>query len=226
MKNSIAIATVTILLTAIHAFAVYAPNEGRWLSRDPIEEKGGLNLYAFCENDSVNKTDRLGMQSHCSVDLSGMMSCTTAPKCCNGVEYNPLTHCCVKDKIVSKEKKATGIKRCCAYQDPVFTVKSFDLYVPLHCWVEYPGGARGLYPSGMKDEPEGYYGIQNTAPSPGQPYKVCTELIASECDYDLDEVSSCMKNSGNIIPWIVGTHDCRQWAVNTYTKCVLKGLRK
>ena len=226
MQNSVAI-VMTVLLTTVHVFAVYAPNEGRWLSRDPIEEQGGLNLYAFCENDSVNKVDRLG---HCSVDLSGAMSCTTAPKCCKGVEYNPQTHCCIKDKITSKEKKATGIKRCCAYQDPIFSsffnTMGVEAYIPLHCWVEYPGGARGLYPGGMKDEPESYYGIQNTAPSPGQPYKVCTELIASECDYDLDEVSSCMKNSSYIIPYVIGLHDCRQWAVNTYTKCTLKGLRK
>ena len=34
---------------------------GRWLSRDPIEEHGGRNLYAFNYNNLVNKTDRLGL---------------------------------------------------------------------------------------------------------------------------------------------------------------------
>jgi len=29
----------------------YSPALGRFLSRDPIEEQGGLNLYAFCENN-------------------------------------------------------------------------------------------------------------------------------------------------------------------------------
>ena len=28
----------------------YRPYEGRWLNRDPIEEEGGENLYAFCLN--------------------------------------------------------------------------------------------------------------------------------------------------------------------------------
>ncbi|MDD4406299.1 MAG: hypothetical protein PHO36_16240 [Parabacteroides sp.] len=37
------------------------PYLGRWLSRDPIEEKGGLNLYAFVNNDPVNKWDKLGL---------------------------------------------------------------------------------------------------------------------------------------------------------------------
>lgn len=32
----------------------------RWISRDPIGEDGGINLYAFCENDPVNKFDPNG----------------------------------------------------------------------------------------------------------------------------------------------------------------------
>ena len=33
---------------------------GRWLSKDPIGLSGGLNLYAFCGNDSVNSLDPYG----------------------------------------------------------------------------------------------------------------------------------------------------------------------
>jgi len=38
----------------------YRPDLGRWLNRDPIEEEGGENLYAFCENDAISKYDALG----------------------------------------------------------------------------------------------------------------------------------------------------------------------
>jgi len=38
----------------------YLPKH-RFLTRDPIEEQGGLNLYAFCGNDPVNNWDYLGM---------------------------------------------------------------------------------------------------------------------------------------------------------------------
>ena len=35
----------------------YSPELGRWLSRDPIEEKGGYNLYAMVGNDPVGGWD-------------------------------------------------------------------------------------------------------------------------------------------------------------------------
>ena len=34
---------------------------GRWPSRDPIGEIGGLNLYGFVGNDGVNQVDPLGL---------------------------------------------------------------------------------------------------------------------------------------------------------------------
>jgi RHS repeat-associated protein len=39
----------------------YSPTLGRWLSRDPIEEAGGLNLYGFVGNGPVNAVDPLGL---------------------------------------------------------------------------------------------------------------------------------------------------------------------
>jgi hypothetical protein len=39
------------------AQAFYNPSTGRWLSRDPIEEQGGRNLYAFAKNDLVSRID-------------------------------------------------------------------------------------------------------------------------------------------------------------------------
>ncbi|MBC7369298.1 MAG: RHS repeat-associated core domain-containing protein [Undibacterium sp.] len=39
----------------------YNPTLGRWLGRDPIEEKGGLHLYAFIGNHGINGWDVAGM---------------------------------------------------------------------------------------------------------------------------------------------------------------------
>ena len=34
---------------------------GRWPSRDPIEEAGGINLYGFVDNGGLNNLDYLGL---------------------------------------------------------------------------------------------------------------------------------------------------------------------
>ena len=39
----------------------YSPRLARWLTRDPIEEEDGLNLYAYCGNDSMNNVDPYGL---------------------------------------------------------------------------------------------------------------------------------------------------------------------
>ena len=41
----------------------YFPSFERWAGRDPIEERGGLNLYAFVGNNPANKQDHLGLRS-------------------------------------------------------------------------------------------------------------------------------------------------------------------
>ncbi|MGI5869162.1 MAG: RHS repeat-associated core domain-containing protein, partial [Kiritimatiellia bacterium] len=43
-----------------YGYRFYSPTLHRWLNRDPIEEEGGFNLYAFCGNDGVNLVDVLG----------------------------------------------------------------------------------------------------------------------------------------------------------------------
>jgi len=37
------------------------PHTGRWPSRDPIGERGGVNLYGFLENNGTNYVDVLGL---------------------------------------------------------------------------------------------------------------------------------------------------------------------
>ncbi|MBN8457991.1 MAG: RHS repeat-associated core domain-containing protein [Verrucomicrobia bacterium] len=43
----------------------YDPLTGRWPSRDPIEERGGVNLYGFVENNSVHRFDAFGLSGSC-----------------------------------------------------------------------------------------------------------------------------------------------------------------
>ena len=43
-----------------YGYRYYAPGLGRWVSRDPIGEQGGVNVYGFVGNDSINSLDILG----------------------------------------------------------------------------------------------------------------------------------------------------------------------
>ena len=43
-----------------YGYRYYDPVSGRWPSRDPIEEMGGLNLYGFLDNDGADWIDVLG----------------------------------------------------------------------------------------------------------------------------------------------------------------------
>jgi len=45
-----------------YGWRFYDPDLARWLTRDPIGEKGGLNLYGFVGNNPVAKYDILGLR--------------------------------------------------------------------------------------------------------------------------------------------------------------------
>jgi RHS repeat-associated protein len=46
-----------------YAYRWYDPLTGRWPSRDPIGEEGGVNLYGFVGNDGTNEWDYLGLEA-------------------------------------------------------------------------------------------------------------------------------------------------------------------
>ena len=50
------------LATVLPARAWYDPGHGRWCSRDPIGEQGGVNLYGFVGNDGIDSMDPLGLE--------------------------------------------------------------------------------------------------------------------------------------------------------------------
>ena len=55
-------------------FRYYSPDLRRWLSRDPIGERGGVNLYAMVNNNPVNKWDRLGLEGcYCGKDITASL---------------------------------------------------------------------------------------------------------------------------------------------------------
>ena len=47
-----------------YGFRYYDPQPGRWLSRDPLTEIGGLNVFAFVANSPLHQVDALGLQGY------------------------------------------------------------------------------------------------------------------------------------------------------------------
>jgi len=47
-----------------YGYRFYDPATGRWPSRDPIHENGGVNLFGFVHNNSIDAVDFLGWQQH------------------------------------------------------------------------------------------------------------------------------------------------------------------
>ena len=62
--------TTTASGVSFYGFRFYNPELGRWINRDPIEEKGGLNIYGFIDNNTLVYFDVLGLLSG-SIPLPG-----------------------------------------------------------------------------------------------------------------------------------------------------------
>jgi len=66
-------------------YRAYDPELGRWMSEDPIEERGGINLYGFVGNEPVTQVDLDGLQPgnrHCPGNGSANPSASRY-KCCS-----------------------------------------------------------------------------------------------------------------------------------------------
>ena len=57
-KRLLQLSIFLFLASTTHAY--YQAEQGRWLNRDPIEERGGVNIYGFVGNDPVVSVDILG----------------------------------------------------------------------------------------------------------------------------------------------------------------------
>jgi hypothetical protein len=61
MKNKILLVAAVAFFAVLNVHASYDPTTGRWFSRDPIQEQGGLNLYGFVQNNGISSIDPLGL---------------------------------------------------------------------------------------------------------------------------------------------------------------------
>ena len=71
-----------------YGYRYYHPELGRWISRDPIGEDGGLNLYGFVGNKVPNYIDLLGLKKKSCKGLIRVSHGGIFPENRNNKEYN------------------------------------------------------------------------------------------------------------------------------------------
>jgi RHS repeat-associated protein len=82
-----------------YGYRHYDPLNGRWPSRDPMQEMGGVNLYGFVNSDGVNQLDYLGLSTG-PVDYdSSEPNFPEEGKTCDSDSVNPSD---VKMKVTAK----------------------------------------------------------------------------------------------------------------------------
>jgi RHS repeat-associated protein len=73
-----------------YLYRYYSPNLQRWVNRDPIEERGGINLYSFVFNNPINIVDLLGLDCYRQNRqlFPSMLNHSPWPRS----RYNPISH--------------------------------------------------------------------------------------------------------------------------------------
>jgi hypothetical protein len=62
-RNSLIVLLFCLTFCVTHtASAWYSPGLQRWITRDPVEESGGVNLFSFVVNQPTNLRDAVGLQ--------------------------------------------------------------------------------------------------------------------------------------------------------------------
>ena len=93
-------------------FRAYDPGTARWLSRDPIRENGGINLYGYSGENPANSIDPLGL--------------CTAKKCDPAQDASKL----FRDEMRAKARKIENLPDSQWWRDPagtfVFSTSGFD----------------------------------------------------------------------------------------------------
>ena len=100
---------------ADYGYRYYDPLTGRWPSRDPIEEEGGINLYGFVGNDGVNRRDLLGLVEVTQGDNQTKKDQRAGTGLVN-VEFEVTIEKFDKDTKADKDKKAKADKECYCYR--------------------------------------------------------------------------------------------------------------
>ena len=201
---------------ADYLYRYYDPLTGRWPSRDPIGERGGVNLYGFVGNDGVSGKDKLGLAFwDLEKDKNGDGIPDSTQPCCNGKIYAPQTECCVNGVIISNTE--TVEVKLCKRPANLPGGRGFAAVGLLHEFVIGPDSiAVGMGPVGTTGAPGASY--------PGCPTELTDHSKEPQVDCQSYVVKRCCflhsthvgTSTGN---WVPPVNDCNSIARGIIHKC-------
>ena len=111
-----------------YGYRYYDPLTGRWPSRDPVGERGGMNLYGFVGNDGLNAFDYLGEDINWWIDGT---KANCARLLCMAMVATPGTVDLIR-KAQEEPRKATEIYNGCRSSgDSICGAASFATFYEL-----------------------------------------------------------------------------------------------
>jgi hypothetical protein len=208
-----------LLVGVFPAQAFYNPTSGRWLSRDPIEEKDGANVHGFAAGNPIGNADRDG-RSIFPVNLPGEIPWPTIPNSfpwpgsptrptkppinlpslidlicpfkCGGVAYNPRTHCCLDGVATSKASIDTGVATHKWTGAPDASGNT-----PVHYWLTWDGGSADANSYALVLQP-GDGRVQSPAGQTPAP-NTRDKLKLSPCAYDFKKLNACLAREASAL---------------------------
>ena len=223
-------ATKTASGVYYYGYRYYDPATGRWPSRDPIQERGGVNLYGFVGNDGVNYWDYLGMVGAASVYIDGQfinawdpdaiadaidsakearMACCYLPDDQHGPpqRYDTSRECCIDGAVYSRSDLFYSGLDVYTKNEAFGIGGLHHIYVVSSSRVNARGrnGSSGNYRGGgapTDNDGDGRIDI------PASHVKIGTIYLSKCVDIDdfMDSMNSCAEN-GLYVPWINDCHN-------------------
>ncbi len=185
-----------------YGYRHYAPSLGRFLSKDPIMEDGGNNLYRMAGNSPVNKVDFLGLNELCCSSDAGF---TGPPE-----SYDSSTQCCISGQVFDKSEKET-VTIC--FREAALPGGSLanGILGKRHCSAKTAHAETGLGKIGGGVPGQGSEGftmniftemVDHSGESQ-QPGQICVPVEVRKCDFE-----SKISKGSNKGPWIPPFNDC------------------
>ncbi len=196
----------------------YRPDVGRWANRDPIEEAGGVNLYAYVMNEPVGNVDEIGLYlSSCRIGST----CPWQQSPMAGQDSQPTAP--ADESPVSNATCTMRIKR-----SAICTLTQARPSDYGHEWIEDTNGDTYDFPAGYIDDPchtydKGHHVWEwNARPRASGNLPDGTPCVKATCT----QIRACLQRQEKAgfggEPYNFWCRNCIQWVDRALSACCMR----